>query len=53
MSTTPFALQLAHQYNLKKLLGPVQTLNFSWANLIRIKADPNYLDQLKWFRRRS
>ena len=26
---------------------------FHEPNLIRIKADPNYLDRLKWFRRRS
>ena len=30
----------------------VQTSNFSWG-IIRIKADPNYLDRLNWFTLRS
>ena len=30
----------------------IQMPNFSWG-IIRIKADPNYLDRLNWFRRRS
>ena len=46
-----FRSQLFRETFLSKV-SVIQMPNFSWG-IIRIKADPNYLDRLNWFRRRS